>query len=591
MCVSVRSPRAAASPPARALALSVFRPTRSAPPTRGFASSRRVGVREQCSLHRNIPAEEREIERERVCERETAPMSVQRTFSPAREAERSPETTASNGNSRAHQLRKRAMSVLLPRSLGELQLYRILQKANLLCYYEAFIQQGGDDVQQLCEAGEEEFLEIMALVGMATKPLHVRRLQKALRDWVTNPSLFNQPLTSLPVCSIPVYKLPESSPGVQQNQLTVPRALLPTSPSPARLDISRDGTPGCSPLQGASEGRFWGSESEHSLSPSGACSPCSPHDALDALDAAAAQCVTDCVERLAQTLPKSDPAEVKEHVRANKKLSKMIGHICEMSEDDPQKEVEVRKYSAIYGRFDSKRRDGRQLTMHELTVNEASAQLCMKDLSLLSRRDELFSLARQISREVTYKYTRRSNRSHCGEEEEPSPKRIKSEDGVYNLQEALHVLHTRQETVREQLAIAKSKGEESIRQSLQVQLDSLLAKQVELLRDAAIQERLKSLDWRIPTAALKYLTPTPQHCNSGLSHVSGERPLNLRLTDVPLGRQLANELKRHHKQITEERHNQQTSDERKTATTENGSSQKEPSLLDKTIKSEPEDSR
>ena len=25
---------------------------------------------------------------------------------------------------------------------------------------------GGDDVQQLCEAGEEEFLEIMALVGM-----------------------------------------------------------------------------------------------------------------------------------------------------------------------------------------------------------------------------------------------------------------------------------------------------------------------------------------------------------------------------------------------------------------------------------------
>lgn len=46
---------------------------------------------------------------------------------------------------------------------------------------------GGDDVQQLCEAGEEEFLEIMALVGMASKPLHVRRLQKALHEWVTNP--------------------------------------------------------------------------------------------------------------------------------------------------------------------------------------------------------------------------------------------------------------------------------------------------------------------------------------------------------------------------------------------------------------------
>ncbi|XP_016340859.1 NGFI-A-binding protein 1-like isoform X2 [Sinocyclocheilus anshuiensis] len=499
-------------------------------------------------------------------------MSLQHTFSPSREAERCLETTASTGSSRAHQLRKRAMSVLLPRSLGELQLYRILQKANLLCYYEAFIQQGGDDVQQLCEAGEEEFLEIMALVGMATKPLHVRRLQKALRDWVTNPSIFNQPLTSLPVCSIPVYKLPESSHSSgQQNQLAVPRALLPTSPSPGRLDLSRDGTPGCSPLQGASESRFWGSESEHSLSPSGAGSPCSPHDTLDALDSAAVQCVMECVERLAQTLSKSDLTEVKEHIRANKKLSKMIGHICEMSEGNPQKEVEIRKYSAIYGRFDSKRRDGRQLTMHELTVNEASAQLCMKDLSLLTRRDELFSLARQISREVTYKYTRMSSRSHCGDEDEPSPKRIKSEDGVYDLQEALHVLHTRQETV---------------------QLDSLLAKQVELLRDAAVQERLKSLDWRIPTAALKYLAPTAQHCNSGLSLLSGERPLNLRLTDVPLGRQLANELKRHHKQNAEERHhNQQTSEERMVAATENGS-QKEPGLLDKkTIKSEPEDSR
>lgn len=520
-------------------------------------------------------------------------MSLQQTFSPSREAERCLETAANTGSSRAHQLRKRAMSVLLPRSLGELQLYRILQKANLLCYYEAFIQQGGDDVQQLCEAGEEEFLEIMALVGMANKPLHVRRLQKSLRDWVTNPSIFNQPLTSLPACSIPVYKLPESShSNGHQNQLAVPRALLPTSPSPGRLDLSRDGTPGCSPLQGASESRFWGSESEHSLSPSGACSPCSPLDALDALDSAAVQCVMECVERLAQTLPKSDPTEVKEHIRANKKLSKMIGHICEMSEDNPQKEAEIRKYSAIYGRFDSKRRDGRQLTMHELTVNEASAQLCMKDLSLLTRRDELFSLARQISREVTYKYTRRSSRSQCGDEDEPSPKRIKSEDGVYDLQEALHVLHTRQETVREQLAIAKSKGEETIRHSLQVQLDSLLAKQVELLRDAAVQERLKSLDWRIPTAALKYLAPTAQHCNNGLSHLSGERPLNLRLTDVPLGRQLANELKRHHKQITEERHqNQQTSEERMAAATENGS-QKEPGLLDKrTIKSEPEDSR
>ena len=77
-----------------------------------------------------------------------------------------------------------------PSNESELQLYRVLQRANLLAYYDTFICQGGDDVQQLYEAGEEEFLEIMALVGMAAKPLHVRRLQKALHEWATNPGKF-----------------------------------------------------------------------------------------------------------------------------------------------------------------------------------------------------------------------------------------------------------------------------------------------------------------------------------------------------------------------------------------------------------------
>lgn len=45
---------------------------------------------------------------------------------------------------------------------------------------------GGDDVQQLCEVGEEEFLEIMALVGMVSKFFYVRRLQKALQEFVQN---------------------------------------------------------------------------------------------------------------------------------------------------------------------------------------------------------------------------------------------------------------------------------------------------------------------------------------------------------------------------------------------------------------------
>uniref|UniRef100_A0A3B1J6H3 NGFI-A binding protein 1b (EGR1 binding protein 1) n=1 Tax=Astyanax mexicanus TaxID=7994 RepID=A0A3B1J6H3_ASTMX len=401
------------------------------------------------------------------------------------------------------------MAATLPRTLGELQLYRILQRANLLCYYDAFIQQGGDDVQQLCEAGEDEFLEIMALVGMASKPLHVRRLQKALRDWVTNPALFNQPLTSLPVCSIPVYKLPEGSPTLLpgngargETHVKVPKCVAAALVDPGKGEAGNGSSSAtASPLQSGNEPRFWaghGTESEHSLSPADLGSPSSPRDGLEALDTAAVQSVTECVERMAQALPKSDLAEVKEQLKGNKKLAKMISHIFDMSEEDPHREEEIRKYSAIYGRFDSKRKDGKHLTLHELTVNEAAAQLCMKEVALLTRRDELFGLARQVSREVTYKYTYRTSKSRCGDRDEPSPKRIKTE--VTLLTSAVSAL------TRHVFLISYYIHSPCILYMCvsQVQLERLLAKQMEILHDAAAQDRLQALEWRVPPGAFKH---------------------------------------------------------------------------------------
>ncbi|XP_058247894.1 NGFI-A-binding protein 1b isoform X1 [Hemibagrus wyckioides] len=490
------------------------------------------------------------------------------------------------------------MAATLPRTLGELQLYRILQRANLLCYYDAFIQQGGDDVQQLCEAAEDEFLEIMALVGMASKPLHVRRLQKALRDWVTNPALFNQPLASLPVCSIPVYKLPDGP---------VLPVKVPKTDPPKTEAGSGSSSATASPLQSSNEPRFW---AERSLSPAELGSPSSPlpRDTLEALDIAAVQAVSECVDRMARALPKSDPAELREQLKANKKLAKMIGHIFDMSDDDPRREEEIRKYSAIYGRFDSKRKDGKHLTLHELTVNEAAAQLCMKEVALLTRRDELFGLARQVSREVTYKYTYRTSKSRCGDRDEPSPKRIKTEqEGFFDLQEALQAIHMRQESLREQLNQARSKGEETLTRNIQVQLERLLAKQMEILHDAAAQDRLQALEWRVPPSAFKHHGDSHNaNSNANANGVQssadkhaeqhGERPLNLRVTgqrggasdgDTPLGKQLANELKRHH---------QASMESKAAAATENGSGgEASPRALNlsekKTIKCEPEDSR
>ena len=101
-----------------------------------------------------------------------------------------------------------------------------------------------------------------------------------------------------------------------------------------------------------------------------------------------------------------------------------------MSDEEPSKKMdEIRKFSAIYGRFDCKRKPEKPLTLHEVSfqlpsnyssfmivmlqfvlkkvairnvilqvsVNEAAAQICRLAPAMLTRRDELFPLARQVT--------------------------------------------------------------------------------------------------------------------------------------------------------------------------------------------------
>ncbi|KAH7715237.1 Protein MAB-10 [Aphelenchoides avenae] len=64
-----------------------------------------------------------------------------------------------------------------------------------------FQHHGGDDVEQLMTNDEREFLEIMSVVGMTSKPLHVRRLQKALVEYSTDRCKFLQ--SALPLIGWP----------------------------------------------------------------------------------------------------------------------------------------------------------------------------------------------------------------------------------------------------------------------------------------------------------------------------------------------------------------------------------------------------
>ncbi len=197
----------------------------------------------------------------------------------------------------------------------------------------------------------------MALVGMASKPLHVRRLQKALRDWVTNPALFNQPLTSLPVCSIPVYKLPEGSPTLfawewrpwrhpsQSSQVF--GQLLVWIPE-RRIGQRETLLATVHPSRVAVKPRFWaghGTESEARLSPAELGSPSSPRDGLEATRRGCCSVRGGVRGKNHSDFAKSDPGEVKETVwREIRSLPRWSCHIFDMSDEDPHREEEIRKY-------------------------------------------------------------------------------------------------------------------------------------------------------------------------------------------------------------------------------------------------------
>ncbi|XP_012350272.1 NGFI-A-binding protein homolog isoform X4 [Apis florea] len=305
----------------------------------------------------------------------------------------------------------------VPQNEAELQLYRVMQRASLLSYYDTLLEMGGDDVQQLCDAGEEEFLEIMALVGMASKPLHVRRLQKALQEWLTNPSLFQTPVvptsatcktaagmgfpcvsprpqvqnlqgfttasqtpTPTPYVSSHVSLTPlpcrSTSPIVSVTSVTAPVATTTfrQSPSPSTpLPYTTSHSPGV--LQVGTCESSCGSGT--TPSPSGGGAPASPTQPTPTLLQSQIQRLAEAAERLAATVRPVDP---KPH-NVKKKICKNLELVMAMPDSDPRRMEEIRKYAAIYGRFDCKRKPEKPLTLHEVSVNEAAAQICSLSVS------------------------------------------------------------------------------------------------------------------------------------------------------------------------------------------------------------------
>ncbi|KAJ2954952.1 hypothetical protein O0L34_g3282 [Tuta absoluta] len=351
-----------------------------------------------------------------------------------------------------------------PSNEAELQLYRVMQRASLLAYYDTLLEMGGDDVQQLCDAGEAEFLEIMALVGMASKPLHVRRLQKALQEWVSNPALFQIPIVPN-LC-------PTENPFLanQRSMMNMPPAMA--SALPRAVASPESNRPAYSPSPGAPENSCGSNASasnaspvhshnnfskivlplspapaapvsasaSRSFSPQSACPPSagsspgsvtSPVMTPVLLDVHV-QKLAAAAEILSKNLPQLEPKPQ----NTKKKMCKDLELVMLMADSDPRRMEEIRKYAAIYGRFDCKRKPEKPLTLHEVMVNEAAAQMCRCVPALLTRRDELFPLARQLVRRAGLHYSKHGlpPTASTGEERErddddiPPNKRLRQDD-------------------------------------------------------------------------------------------------------------------------------------------------------------------
>ena len=63
-----------------------------------------------------------------------------------------------------------------------MDLFKFLEKAKLDSYHDSFVEMGGDDLGHLLEADEGEVDEILRLVGMDSKPIHVMSFKRALKE-------------------------------------------------------------------------------------------------------------------------------------------------------------------------------------------------------------------------------------------------------------------------------------------------------------------------------------------------------------------------------------------------------------------------
>ena len=295
---------------------------------------------------------------------------------------------------------------------------------------------GADDVTQLKELDEDEFRQLCLMVGMASKPFHVKRLQKALG----RPS--SQVYSQKKIGSNDQGNFPHPPPAPLPSNLSRTNRLFPTAPNPrgAPPPVSRQKVPSQPHLplvasvtpphpsctqhyqqpvqkqyQQQQQQQQQQQRQQHEVMTAGyRASAFSPDS--EPTNSSPSFCQTRKQLFLPHyLLPDSDSKDISPLVDELTPIQAELGPCPFKPADwDERRSELVRRYAAIYGQAYSKRKN-EELSLHEENINVAAFQLCLRDPTLLVRREELLVLCRKAIKDGGYMFQHGVSKSKVAE--------------------------------------------------------------------------------------------------------------------------------------------------------------------------------
>jgi hypothetical protein len=300
---------------------------------------------------------------------------------------------------------------------------------------------GADDLEQLTELSEEEFTQLCAMIGMDKKPFHVLRFRKALEKPPPSSTGVPVPLNQTPVNPTPSLATLTTAAIAAPPSLTCTAISTPTSSSyfnnlpQASLSIPATGAISQQPppinvlhhptgmpmatMQGVMVTAAIPPPSiSHTHSPQLQVQGGQPSRALlEALSTNEAKYgppkiilqQTDTGRSKASLppylMPNSECRTFDDLVDDRTPIQKALGPppFSPNIWDSNRREL-IRRYSAIYGKSGGDRRQKEVFSDFEIHINEAAFQLCLRDPTLLVRREELYVLAKRAIKEGGYAY-------------------------------------------------------------------------------------------------------------------------------------------------------------------------------------------